>query len=556
MQEKVINKSVSSIKIINVTFHVKKLFNKIFSKKTSNIPLWKKLKDDDFNFDLIEHYFKRKNQTGKFQIINDQIMNDIDFYELYMFVDRTHSKIGQQYFYNQLLTINAKIDFNEQEQLVDYFIENEDTRIKTQNLLSKLNRRETYYISNLFLDGYISKPKWFWVIGLLSVMSLIVLVLTFFYGKFLILLFAIYIVNMGIHYFWNKKNIMVYMDSIPQLPVLCKIAIGITKLNILPESKQQVIRSIKSLLELKNSMKLFKSDSGIRSDIEAALMFVVEVIKVLFLIEPIIVFWVLKKLEVKRNDIQTIFEYLGKIDSAISVATIRQETPSYCKPSFLNTNQTFEFTDIYHPLIPDCVSNSLKLTNKSVLLTGSNMSGKTTFIRTIAVNLLLAQTINTCFAKSFVLSQTRLFSAIRITDDLLNDKSYYFEEVLTIKQMITESLSGLNNVFFMDEIFKGTNTIERIAAGKAVLSFLAKSNNNRVFVSTHDIELADLLNDKYDLYHFTEIVQNDQINFDYKLKQGNLSTKNAIRILEINDYPKEIVAEARAIIISSPQFQK
>ena len=157
----------------------------------------------------------------------------------------------------------------------------------------------------------------------------------------------------------------------------------------------------------------------------------------------------------------------------------------------------------------------------------------------------MAQTVNTCFAKDFRLSQSRLFSAIRITDDLLNDKSYYFEEVLTIKQMIIESLSGTNNVFFLDEIFKGTNTIERIAAGKAVLSYLSKSAHNIVFVSTHDIELADLLNNDYDLYHFTEVIQEEQIHFDYKLKRGNLATKNAIRILEINNYPKEIVDDAK-----------
>jgi len=530
----------------NKIYWLKNTFNNIFSKKNRNIPyLWKKYKDEDFNFDLIEHYFKRKNQVDKFQIINDQIMNDIDFQELFMFLDRTHSKIGQQYLYDRLLVIDAKIDFREQEQLIDYFIENEEIQIKTQSLLSKLNRRETYYVSNLFLDGYISKPKWFWVIGMLSVASLIILVLTFFYNKIFILLLAIYLVNMVVH-FWNKKNIMVYMDSIPQLPVLCKIAKGITKLNILPESKQDVLQAIKSILELKKSMDLFKSDTGLKSDLETLIMVVVDIIKIMFLIEPIMVFRVLKKLEAKRNDIQTIFEYIGKIDNAISVATIRQEMP-YCKPAFLNTIQTFEFVDIYHPLIPDCVSNSLKLTDKSILLTGSNMSGKTTFIRTIAINLLLAQTINTCFAKNFKMTQTRLFSAIRITDDLLNDKSYYFEEVLTIKQIITESLSDSNNVFFLDEIFKGTNTIERIAAGKAVLSFLAKSDKNKVFVSTHDIELADLLNDKYDLYHFTEVVQNEQIHFDYKLKQGNLSTKNAIRILEINDYPEEIITEARSI---------
>ena len=175
------------------------------------------------------------------------------------------------------------------------------------------------------------------------------------------------------------------------------------------------------------------------------------------------------------------------------------------------------------------------------------MSGKTTFIRTVAINILLAQTINTCFAKAFQLPQTRLFSAIRISDDLLNDKSYYFEEVLTVKNMMTESRLPFNHVFLLDEIFKGTNTVERIAAGKAVLSYLAKLSNNIVFVSTHDIELTDLLSDEYDLYHFTETVQEKQIHFDYQLKAGKLYTKNAIRILEINEYPEEVIEEARSI---------
>jgi DNA mismatch repair ATPase MutS len=101
-------------------------------------------------------------------------------------------------------------------------------------------------------------------------------------------------------------------------------------------------------------------------------------------------------------------------------------------------------------------------------------------------------------------------------------------------------------LFLLDEIFKGTNTVERIAAGKAVLSYIGK-DKNLVFVSTHDIELTDLLSDSYELYHFTEIVEHEHILFDYKLKKGNLATRNAIRILEFNDYPVELIAEAKEI---------
>ena len=174
------------------------------------------------------------------------------------------------------------------------------------------------------------------------------------------------------------------------------------------------------------------------------------------------------------------------------------------------------------------------------------MSGKTSFIRAMGLNMITGLTINTCFAKSMSFPLMRVFSAIRISDDLMNDKSYYFEEVLTIKEMITESQSGKRNLFLLDELFKGTNTIERISAGKAILSALAKGDN-KVLVSTHDIELTDMLSDDYELYHFSEILNDKNVGFDYKLKAGKLTNRNAIRILEINDYPESVIKEAITI---------
>ncbi|UII24370.1 MutS-related protein [Fulvivirga ligni] len=151
-----------------------------------------------------------------------------------------------------------------------------------------------------------------------------------------------------------------------------------------------------------------------------------------------------------------------------------------------------------------------------------------------------------CFAKSFTLQRTRVLSAIRISDDLMSEKSYYFEEVNTIKAMLEQSKTEAPCLFLLDEMFKGTNTIERISAGKSVLSYL-NQGNNMVIISTHDIELAHLLADSYSLYHFAENVEGDEILFDYKIKEGHLKTTNAIRILEINGYPISVVDEAKAI---------
>lgn len=100
----------------------------------------------------------------------------------------------------------------------------------------------------------------------------------------------------------------------------------------------------------------------------------------------------------------------------------------------------------------------------------------------------------------------------------------------------------------MDEIFKGTNTNERVAAGKAVLNYLSEGNNF-VLVATHDIELTALLQGKFDLYHFTEQLQDGQLYFDHKLKQGTIQSSNAIELLAIQGYPDAIVNDARNVLV-------
>ena len=501
---------------------------------------WGEIKQGYFDFQLIGNYFKNKDNSASFQVISDRTINDIDFEELFMFLDRTSSKIGQQYLYDRLLTIDLNYDFNEQERQIECFLQNEESRIGVQQQLSKLDKHEAYYLSSLFQDEYIKKPKWFWIIPTLSILAVLSLISSFFFPKLFVIFVLFLAVNLFFHYS-NKKNIYIYTDSVSQLLVLTKVAKEILK--VYPDSS--VNESLKSLEEQRGEMAMFSIESRSDSDIGVILWTVLEYFKILLLIEPIIVFRVLKKLENKRNDIQRLFKYVGEIDTSLSITSLREGLSGFCKPEFSN-EQVLSFEEIYHPLIANCVANSFTGNGKSILLTGSNMSGKTTFIRTVVINVLCAQTINTCFAGKLVLKPMQIYSAIRISDDLINDKSYYFEEVLAIKQMIDRSRVDGYKLFLLDEIFKGTNTIERVAAGKAVLSYIGRGNN-LVFVSTHDIELTELLKDIYELYHFTENVENDSILFDYKLKRGSLSTRNAIRILELNGYPEEIISEAKEV---------
>ena len=502
-----------------------------------------KAKEDSFYFESIEKYFRNKDHTQAYQVLSDKTCNDLDFNELFTYIDRTTSKVGQQYFYNTLRTIPSNCNkLAEQEKLIGLITKDSNLRLNLQVQLDTLSGENTSYIRSLFQDEHIRKPKWFFVIPILSFSSFLSIILIPFTPQFFFVLLGLVIINMVIHY-WNKQNLYGYIGSLPQLLRLNGVAKEFLKYDELKSISADLPESVNVIDRVRRRMSLFKLEAKLQSDIGIAFWSLLEIFKALFLLEPLLLFGVLKQLDTKRREIENVFSFVGYVDTLVSIASLRKGLSLFCLPSVEDKSKIYDATDMYHPLIADCVQNSIQVNDKSILLTGSNMSGKTSFIRTIGLNAITGLTINTCFARSLSLSRSKIYSAIRLSDDLMNNKSYYFEEVLTIKEMIEMSQNGTSNLFLLDEIFKGTNTIERISAGKAVLSYL-NTKNNIVFVSTHDIELADMLNEAYELYHFSEQVDNKNVDFDFKLKNGKLKNRNAIRILEINDYPKEIITEA------------
>jgi len=522
-----------------ITFNKKKELNKRLKESFG------KLKDDSFNFDMIEKYFRNKDNSKAYQILSDKTCNDLDFDDLFMFLDRTTSKVGQQYLYNTLRIIKVNEEQTKlNEDLISELLKNSELRISIQKNIEKLKHKDAYYIATLFQEEHLKPPKWFFIIKLLSFASLISLILSFFEPLFLVVLLGVFCINFVIHY-WNKNNLFQYVSSIPQLLRLNNVASHLFVNSLFKKLNPKLPKSIKLINEVKNRMAFFQLEAKLQGEFEVIAWLVFEVFKILFLLEPLFLFGILKRLNTKRDDIEKVFKFVGHIDMLISIASLRNGLDKFCLP-IINDSDKIISKDLEHPLIFNCTTNSINISEKSILLTGSNMSGKTSFIRAIGLNIITGLTINTCFAKSMTFPLLKVFSAIRISDDLMNDKSYYFEEVLTIKEMIQESMNGKKNLFLLDEIFKGTNTIERISAGKSVLSSLSK-NNNIVLVSTHDIELTDMLSNEYELYHFSETVNNKTIDFDYKLKEGKLKNRNAIRILEINGYPKEVVSEAMEI---------
>ncbi len=498
-------------------------------------------KDAYFAMEEIAKYFFQNINNQSDRVLSDRICNDLDFDEFFMFADRCASSTGQQYLYNHLRLTEVHIPGNENEEaIIDRFIDNTAFRNRVAKILSKLQSQKAYFLVDLFFGEQIKQPSWFLIIKLLFIASILSFLFIFIDPTFILVSTLLAFINSGIHY-WNKRNLQVYVDSIPQLMKMYEVAVDLNKINELKGKFGIKKQSIAVLKTIRNKVLIFKLESKIYSDLMSIAWGLVELVKIVFLIEPVLLFNAIGQIKNKAREIENVFAFIGHADLLLSIASLRHGTLSHCIPAF-NQTMMVDVQGMYHPLIENCISNNIALDSKSVLLSGSNMSGKTTFIRTMGLNVISALRLNTCFASSFSIPKVKLVTAIRMNDDLMNDKSYYFDEVIRIKEMIESSQSGGINLFLLDEIFKGINTVERISAGKAVLEYLSKGNF--VFVSTHDIELAELLKNDFQLFHFSEIVSDDGIDFDYKMKPGKLTTRNAIKILKYNGYPEHIIREA------------
>ena len=211
-----------------------------------------------------------------------------------------------------------------------------------------------------------------------------------------------------------------------------------------------------------------------------------------------------------------IYYELGKIEAFISVGIYREIVSEVYVNLSLKKKQKFKIEDGIHPLLEKSVGNSITIGKKGIVLTGTNMSGKSTFLRMIGINVLFAQTFYFALASEYKAPLLNIVTSISPKDDITLGKSYYLAEVEAILRIINSLDNKVKLLCIIDEIFRGTNPIERISSSTAILNYI----NNRdaiTFVATHDKELTDSLKNSYDFYYFSEYVDCKKgLAFDYK----------------------------------------
>lgn len=247
-------------------------------------------------------------------------------------------------------------------------------------------------------------------------------------------------------------------------------------------------------------------------------------------------------------------ETLGQLECGLAIASFRQCLGRWCEPEFAanlpedpavsESRKWYLYgQDLYHPLVDRAVPNSVHA-DRSQLITGSNASGKSTFLKTVALGAVLAQTIYTVAGDWYRAPFYQIYSSMALKDDLSGGESYYMVEIRSLKRILDRGQDALPVLCFVDEVLRGTNTVERIAASTQILKSMTQMNI-LCFAATHDGELTYLLEDSYENGHFSETITEGDIFFSYQWKPGRAVGRNALQLLGLMGYDPIVLQEAR-----------
>lgn len=519
---------------------------------------WGKPRAADYSLKDIALYHTMLNQKAadapdtypKKATLDDRTWNDLHLDSIFRRLDHAQSIVGKQCLYHFLREpCSEEGPLRLRDERASYFAANAPLRERLQIMLEALNNGDAAFIPFLFLGELPSRTQMFFMFPLLTLSACGCLIGAFFHPILLLGLAPITLVNVVVAPAY-RLQIAEWVRPLRVLSALLGMGRRMQALadaensSILHACLEPFREHQPSLSWLNRLTPYLVFEQAGSSDVSQILY---GYLNMLLLTDVNIFVFSLEMIRRNRAAIRGLYEAIGNIDAMISLASFRHGLPFYARPIFTPQVKALQMEGVVHPLLLDPVPNSLRVSKAGVFVTGSNMSGKTTFIRAVAVNAVFAQTLYTCLAQHYEAPFVRVQTCIDRSDSLEQGKSYYMTEVERIGGFLADASKGPQYLFAIDEIYRGTNTTERVAAAKAVLDALnADHLRHFVLVSTHDTELSGLLQTTWSRFHFREFVQDAGLNFDYRMRSGLSSTRNALLLLQEAGYPTAVVADARA----------
>lgn len=505
---------------------------------------WKAKDYQPQRYASIPRYFEKHRKKEQ---VDDITWNDLGMDEVYKRLDSTLSSAGEEVLYAMLRTpVFEQQKLTHLEEVITYFSTHTEERIRMQLVLHKLGHTGRFsmydYLEHLDILGERSNRK-HWISNFLFLPAIVCTVWKPSCG--ILCLVGLMLYNI-LSYFREKAEIDTYITSFVYVIKLLEAADSLVpemeetfqeERALLKQHRQKLASFSRASFWLMSSGRM--AGSGNPADI------FFDYIRMVFHPDLIRFNSMLTQVRTHVKDVDMLFSVIGYLDAAVAIAAYRQSLQGeWCVPVLHAENRAvLRAENLYHPLISNPVKNSI-MPQKGVLLTGSNASGKSTFLKTVALNAVFAQTIHTVLADAYEGSCFYICSSMALRDDLLGGESYYVVEIRSLKRILDMAGEGKYPVLcFVDEVLRGTNTVERIAASAEILQSLS-GDSILCFAATHDVELTTLLDEAYENYHFEEEIEEGDVRFNYRLLSGRATTQNAIQLLSVMGYADSIIANA------------
>ncbi len=494
----------------------------------------------------IRSYFERVKTDGYY--VDDITWNDLDMDSVFIAMNHTFSSAGEEVLYDLLREpVFSEEELQERERVIRYFKENTPAREAFQLRYAAIGRTRKFSLVE-FLHQFKSLETQPDMTYLLHVFLLLAAAVVLFFNVLLGILAILGVTIYNIYtYYKQKASVEPYYISLAAIASLIDGAevIGNQTLKELDPVKEYIAvlkENCKPVRSLKRDMKWLGSGTvaGSSGDIAQLLL---DYLRMVTHLDFLKFNRMVRSVVNHEEQILTLYRTMGFLEAMIAVGSYRETIPFCTQAEFCGNEKVLAIKDEYHPLLREPVANSFD-EKRSLLLTGSNASGKSTFLRTTALAVLMAQTVNTVHAHSYRGGFFRVYSSMALRDDIESAESYFIVEIKSLKRIMDAVPKEETPVLaFIDEVLRGTNTVERIAASAQILKDLA-GKNAMLVTATHDIELTELLKDIYSNYHFEEEIVDNEIRFNYVLQKGKATSRNAIKLLSVMGYGKDVVKAA------------
>ncbi len=464
--------------------------------------------------------------------VDDITWNDLEMDRFYASANHTFTGAGDSWLYYMFRMAGGTKENNAA--IIDWMQENEAERERLAEALYECGRVDRVDIKLLLKDNPFKRSSQIVALLLCGGLVLSIVLLALGVLPAVLAIVVLFFTNI-IYSFKMEKKQSAYVNTLGYMVALTKCAAAVVDICAdAPDADfDEARRHLARTAAVRNTSAVsmfYNSDSFLM------------MLNKLFVLEAISFTQVMAKVGEVADGLIALYRFVGKMDAAYAAASYRKFLGEYCKPELFEREKAYIcFEGIYHPLMKNAVKNDFEM-KRDVLITGSNATGKSTFLKAVAINAIMAHAICTCAAKSWRSSYLNVYTSMALRDNIFADESYFVTEVKAVKRML-DARPPHPRLCVIDEILRGTNTGERIAAASGVLSRLAEEECLCI-AATHDLELAFILEDIYENLHFTEQLSDGGISFDYKLRHGRSNSRNAIKLLGIMGFEKDLVAGA------------